>query len=244
LDASCPRIRSGLVIFAATFALVHACAFALLSVAPAEIERSVRVHLIARIEAEALDRYPALRSVDKYQGLVQTLRTHAGEARAFRDSRQSDVVAELLSHLCRYECDHEGIAKHIRDLLSREIERTGLALQRVHTWAQGRYAALVSELVLELKIFTGTNAALLFLAFMALRRSTSRIPLILGGALLTATLLASYLYGFVQDWLLTIVFADYVGALYLVWVALIALLLVDLLLNEGRIVRAVSGAVL
>ena len=52
---------------------------------------------------------------------------------------------------------------------------------------------------------------------------------------------------FAQNWLQTLIFSDYVGTTYIVWVGLIVGVELDLLLNRGRLVAAfvssVAGAI-
>lgn len=145
-----------------------------------------------------------------------------------------------------------GLQDHLLERLHKsrrflDVEAPGLGgtLDRVADWARGRYEGLSAELLRDLRIFTGTSAALLLLAFLAARSSWAppRLMTILSAALVGACALGAWLYLFNQDWLHTLIFSDYVGSAYLVWVGSILFVELDILLNQARIVRGVLDAV-
>jgi hypothetical protein len=103
----------------------------------------------------------------------------------------------------------------------------------------------MGELLRDLRVFTGTNAVLFLLAFFVAgsRWAHRRLLLVLSASLVGAALLGTWFYLFQQDWLHTLIYANYVGTAYVVWVGLLLLAELDVLLNKGRLLRAlVDGA--
>ena len=95
----------------------------------------------------------------------------------------------------------------------------------------------------EFRIFTGANAALfMLLALTTLARRRATLQLALPAlVLIGAAGIVAFFYLFSQDWLHAIVFADYVGLGYFVYLAICIALLADILLNHARFTtRAVN----
>ena len=62
--------------------------------------------------------------------------------------------------------------------------------------------------------------------------------------LLTSTLICSFFYVFEQNWLLTIIYDDYLGFAYLGYLGVVFLFLCDIVLNYARITSAIINAIL
>jgi hypothetical protein len=109
-----------------------------------------------------------------------------------------------------------------------------------------KYLEVEAKLTREFRIFTGTNAlAFLLMTVTALVRRRAGLHFLpVGLVLLLATLVTSYFYLFNQNWLHTIVFADYVGLAYAAYLLFVFAALGDILLNRGRITMMVLDAVL
>ncbi|MFM2198747.1 MAG: hypothetical protein RLZZ505_2179 [Verrucomicrobiota bacterium] len=60
----------------------------------------------------------------------------------------------------------------------------------------------------------------------------------------TSAVVCSYFYIFEQNWLLTILFNDYLGFGYLAYLAVVFGLLCDIILNRARITTVIVNAVL
>lgn len=111
---------------------------------------------------------------------------------------------------------------------------------------QGNYLRVAGELKRDLRIFTATNCAcfLLLLAATFLRPDDMKMLTLPALLLATSTLYCSYAYVFNQNWLLTIIYSDYLGFAYLGYLALTFFFLCDILLNRGRVTaQLVAGAI-
>lgn len=111
---------------------------------------------------------------------------------------------------------------------------------------EGRYLRVVGELKRDLRIFTASNFcgfALLLLATF-LRPQAMKQLFVPGLLLAAATLFCAYTYVFDQNWLLTIIYGNYLGFAYLGYLALAFAFLCDILLNYGRVTAALLAAAL
>lgn len=233
-------VRRGLLCFNGGFALLFGAAFLLLTLVPEQIERHARDELVRRIAAAAFERYPELRSLPYPSALSFKLRSEAAEIRSFRDSPEFEAVVASFGRLCSYDCkQREAVAARWRDLLTEGLRGFDRALGRVEAWAEGRYRELMGELLAELRIFTGITIVLLLLSCAVCAKPESgKISLSLSAILSLSTILSAWLYLFQQNWLQTLLFADYVGWAYLAWALLMASALADIVFNKARVLRA------
>jgi hypothetical protein len=61
---------------------------------------------------------------------------------------------------------------------------------------------------------------------------------------MVATLICAYFYVFEQNWLLTIIYGDYLGFAYLAYLGVVFLFLCDIVLNRGRVTTQFANAIL
>ncbi|MGC4094466.1 MAG: hypothetical protein QM756_42450 [Polyangiaceae bacterium] len=219
--------------------------FGALLLAPAAVERAVRPAVVEYVKAEALERYPALNNLSVFSGLAESLRASGRVKRGLITPEYPEAVGRIFSRLCKYECgDEQSLAEVVRGGLTRALESLGVGLARVEAWATGRYGELMGEIVRDLRVVTGCNAALLLLAALALRQGgVRRWSLALAGCVFMATLNATYLAVFRQSWLVAWVLGSNAAAAYLVWVCVIGALLADIALNKGRLTAALGHSV-
>src|SRR5690606_10255651 len=110
----------------------------------------------------------------------------------------------------------------------------------------GQYRKVVGKLLTDLRIHSGSNAAifLLLLAVSLCKHRGSTHLLLPAALLLLATLVSAWFYLFQQDWFFTIVFDDYTGFAYLGYVAGVFALLCDVVMNHARITTRIINGVL
>jgi hypothetical protein len=212
---------------------------------PRFFERQAKQYLAERLRAEVSRKYPSLAGGGALEGVTDHLRARAGEARELLQSGYPDAIGALVSSLCKHDCGHGSRwAALVRDLLQEHVKRLEAGLDRVKEWAQGRFDELIDRILRDVRIFALTNSLMFALAFLAASvERPSRALLVIAGALSIGAAAGTGLYLFAQDWLHIILFADYVGWIYVVWVALIVAAELDLLLNRGRVVGGLLGGV-
>jgi hypothetical protein len=127
-----------------------------------------------------------------------------------------------------------------------EISSLSAVNERLTDLIQGRYLRIVDELKHDLRIFTASNFGCFLLLLLAtfLRPEFVKQLLVPGLLLLAATLYCAYCYVFQQNWLLTIIYSDYLGFAYLAYLGLFFLFLCDVVLNRGRVTAAIGIGVI
>lgn len=120
------------------------------------------------------------------------------------------------------------------------------ANERIVEFIQATYMRVSSELKRDIRIFTGSSAAVfLLLLVVSFLKPRAIAHLFLPGLLLTgATLISAYFYIFEQNWLLTIIYGDYIGYAYLAFLAVVFLVLCDIVINRARVTTRIVNGVL
>ncbi len=155
----------------------------------------------------------------------------------------ADAIAQARDLDC--EC-RDKWAQWLKDGTSAQIRLLKKANQGISDFIQSNYARVVADLKRDIRIFTASNA-LVFLLILALAigKPQACLQLFVPGILAaTAALVCSYFYIFEQNWLLTILFNDYLGFTYLAYLAVVLALLCDIILNRARITTEIVNAVL
>jgi hypothetical protein len=159
-------------------------------------------------------------------------------ARASSRERVNAEVAGVIAAMSDPDCDcrHRLSAYLAQAENSRASQLLGVR-SRLSALIESAYASVSASLLREFRIFTGANAiAFGLLAIVALVRRRARLQLLLPALVIVgAVAITAGLYLFNQDWLHTIVFADYLGWGYAAWLAIVALLLADIAFNRARV---------
>jgi hypothetical protein len=120
------------------------------------------------------------------------------------------------------------------------------ARSRLVDFIESSYASVAAKLVREFRIFTASNGVAFALLWLSARfRKGDALQLIPSTiVLVVATTVTGGLYLFNQNWLHTIVFGQYVGMAYMVYLAGMVLLLSDLVFNRARVTMRVLNVTL
>lgn len=229
-------------------------AFALTFLSPIHFEKAARGFLESRIEHQVRDRLeflPEGASEGRIARLAERLvQRHDTEIAALRERLLSGLntrITETVARLQDLSCDCRQTMSQALDIatLSRisSLERAEPQLRRV---IEGRYGEIVGELMRDLRIFTGTNllAFTLLLAISFAKPGYLRQLFVPGVLLVVATVFSSAFYIFGQNWFFTLLYNDYVGMGYAVWLVLIYGFLADILLFQARVTTTIVDGVL
>ena len=175
-------------------------------------------------------------------------------AEAALGSDLPDLIAERIARLCvcslppeerenlaeRFEVAKANAKAFVEAAMRGSIERDRVGLSTLEDLIAGHYVATVDGLIRDLRIFFGSNLALFAIIGIAGVLSSVAPALVVPAGLLAAsTVAAAAIYLFEQNWFYTIIFGSYVGWGYLIWVAIIALFLIDITLNRARVTSAI-----
>jgi hypothetical protein len=169
-------------------------------------------------------------------GLKSALKADAHERMATALAQIRDVDCE-----CR-----EKYTQLFENGFQIDIALLQAANDRIVDFIQMTYMEVSAELKRDIRVFTGVNAGVfLLLLLVSFAKPQAIGQLFVPGVLLTlATLISIYFYIFEQNWLLTIIYGEYLGFLYLPYLGIVFLALCDVVLNRARITTRIANAIL
>lgn len=207
---------------------------------PAKWEERARAFLVAEIGERAADaRVAALRlgSTLPLPSQIGASTMTAAEAELDAAIQQLiQIVAEdgCLGSCTQYEALRDLFAKHF----ALAGARAEIALVYLRDWSQAAYEDRRDGLYRDVLIFLGSNLAVMLLALaLAVFRSRAAPHLLpISSLLFATTVLGSAWYLFGQNWVITILYSSYFGWSYLILLAIIFTLLLDIAFNRGRLI--------
>ena len=207
---------------------------------PVLVESLARELIKQEVQQRVGEKLAALDDSAVRQLAARFAEQHAAEIEAIRHRLRPRLAALIDSVAiemrdpacpCRKIVFGENTAQlhgRLSELLQQNERLTGLI--------RSQYLDVAAALTREWRIFCAANASMFLLLGLCLLRRAARLPLLLPAAVLLATtVLVGFFYLFRQDWLHTIVFGDYVGLGYFVYLGLVGGFLADILLNRARL---------
>ncbi|MFO1337802.1 MAG: hypothetical protein U1F53_06120 [Burkholderiaceae bacterium] len=207
---------------------------------PILVERAAREVVRIEVERRVSDKVEALSNAKVTDLALKALQKADVDIERTRDAirrelprRVGSVVADMLNADC--ECRQRLLAYMERAEEERLSSLTQLREQLV-TLIESSYASVSQSLMREFRIFAASNmAAFALLAAIAAVRRKATLQLLLPAVVLVGSVaITGGMYLFSQNWLHTIVFSQYVGLAYVVYLVCVALLLADVVFNRAR----------
>lgn len=242
-------VSRGLRAVSALGALAFLSALGAAVFSPGALEMRAHDFIVERVTVEVDERFSQLDSTatsGPLGALSELLSDRADTLRVALNAGLSAALTDVLANLCHYECaPTDSLESMVREAGEARVSLLQRASGRAWEWAQGRYSESVVELVEELRIFTGINAALFLLVLAAsFAAPPNAAPARLTLWLLVFSTVASILgYVFIQDWFYSFVYGSYVGYGYALWVSLIFALLLDWVFLRGRITEGILNVI-
>lgn len=229
--------------------LVFAIGFALTFLSPIHYEKAARGFIETKIEQQVRERLEFVPGAGSEGRIAQLARKFAADHQQEIDALKAHLknglnakVAGAVARMQDLNCDcrkRMTIALDVANKLQiSSLERAEPQLRRI---IEGRYSEIVADLLRDLRIFTGSNllAFVLLLGISFAKPNYFRQLLVPGILLGLATIIASGFYLFGQNWFFTLLYNDYVGAAYAVWLLLIYGFLCDIALFQARITSGI-----
>lgn len=238
------RIISALCAFVAILGTIGLLLF------PKQFERTALGFVQSEIEAELAERFPSLGAQNAETGLRML-----GERFGLRQERLQefaagdfpDQIAAVIAAYCGCsENDAERTVAHaevIREGLSAQMAKLNLAQSNLVKIIEQKYDEIITALRIDFLIFLLTN----LIAFSAvlgatfLRSNRKNLTVYPAALLLTSVTFSSYFYVFKTDWFYTILFQDYWGLGYAVFIGIVFGFLVDIALNRARVTLQITS---
>lgn len=222
--------------------------FAVTYSSPAVVERSAMGFVKHQIEKEVRAvQYAAGQTAvaEQAKGLAARLGLERESLLKDLDEGLPDRIASVVASMCGYDCERQkALSQSVASGYLARIGNIQVAENTLGQLIKGKYAEIVSNLKLDLRIFLGSNAAmfLLLLALSFLKPQAIAHLFLPGLLLLFATLASLSIYVFGQNWFYSILYNDYMGFTYLVYISVIFAILMDVALNRARVVTEIMNS--
>ena len=181
------------------------------------------------------------------KSLYQKHQDEIGKIREQLRSKAHERMAATIAKLRDLSCEcREKYARMYKAGFELRITSLEEANSKIRDFIGVKYMEVATALKRDIRIFTGSNTLIfLILLLVSFLKPRAIAHLFLPSALLlTSTLICSFFYVFEQNWLLTIIYDDYLGFAYLGYLGVVFLFLCDIVLNQARITSAIINAIL
>jgi hypothetical protein len=233
------RIVASIIAFAGI--ALFGTAFVASYVNPGFVETLARDAIRLEVERRVGERIEALdggRLSEIAKGLSGKNSSEIAELKRKLAEGLPQKVAAVAAQMRNIDCEcRKAIEKSMTGILERRTADLLRINERLELLIRTQYMGVAESLTREFRIFTGANALVfLFLALAAALRKRAGLQLALPTmVLLAAAGLVGYLYLFHQNWLHTVLFSDYVGFGYFIYLGLAIALLTDIVFNRARL---------
>lgn len=231
----------GLLVFVPLFAATFASPIQVERAARSYIESEIKGHL-QRVLGMASDKAQETRAGALAKKLAERHKEKIDALRARVASGLNERIAAEVARLQDLNCECRALLHRGLDAATAAgIAELESAEPQLRLIIEGKYAELVTGLMLDVRIFAGTNAAaFLILLVLSLTRQDRIRQLFIPGLLLAAaTVIAAFFYLFGQNWFFAVLHADYMGWAYTAWTLVIFGFLSDIALFKARVTTAI-----
>jgi hypothetical protein len=158
-------------------------------------------------------------------------------------SKTGEVVAEMLNP--DSEC-RKRLAEYARKVDDEQIPTLARLRNRLVVLIESTYQSVTYSLLREVRIVSASNAtAFLLLGLAAILRKKAAFQLLVPAVILVGAVSLTFgVYLLGQDWLHTIIFGEYIGLGYSLYLLGVALLLSDILLFQAALTTSIVNGVL
>ena len=210
-------------------------------VSPEKVEESAKGFVNSQIEKEVLEKQQAMSESSVAEAALNVtgrLGLEKEKIQADLDNELPEKIASIVAAMCGYDCEKKkALAQSIATGYMERIKSIKIAESTLSDVVKGKYLEIVSNLKLDLRIFLGSNLSMFFIliAISFLKPRSVQHLFLPGLLLIVATVVASSIYVFGQDWFYTILYNDYMGFGYLIYIAVIFGFLIDISFNKARV---------
>lgn len=154
------------------------------------------------------------------------------------DKKLPELIASTIATTCGYQCEKaKNLQTTVKNVFTSHLTTLKDQQERLTTIIKDKYLEVLDNIKHDLRIFLSTNAGVfvLLLILTLLKPQAIRVLFIPALLLTFSTLLAAAFYIFEQDWFYTILYNDYMGFGYLLYIGGLFVLLMDIAINKARI---------
>ncbi|MCX7554309.1 hypothetical protein OS175_10495 [Marinicella sp. S1101] len=205
------------------------------------VEKSAKNFVSYQVEKEVRTKLSGMANT-KFGQKAQALADRLGlQERQIQQNLADELpqrIATIMAQMCGYDCEKsKQLAKGIKQDYLDKLKGLKMAQFNLAEIVSGKYIETVSQLQSDIRVFAFSNATMFLILFILsyLKPLAIKQLFVPGLMLFFATFIATAFYIFGQNWLYTLIFNDYMGWSYLVYLTVIFALLLDIALNKCRI---------
>lgn len=231
----------GLVLFGILFFITF--------LSPETIEQSAKGFVKYQIEKEVREKHQAVSQSSVTSKAINIAEKLGLESEKIQENLKNGLpekIASVIASMCGYDCERKkALAQSITSGYLDRFKSIEVAQDTLGDLIKGKYVEVVGDLKIDLRIFLGSNFAMfLILLAVSFSKPKAMTHLFLPGVLLVlATVIASAIYIYGQDWFYTILYNDYMGFGYLAYLSVIFGVLMDVTLNKARVTTEVINGI-
>jgi hypothetical protein len=233
-------IRTFLLLLSAVGTMLFGAALVTSLLNPGYVEETAKEIIRRQVERKVHEKIDALDEKFLSTKAGALINKHAEEAETARrqlKEKTPEKIAAVISEMRNLDCEcRKKIENHFRDGFESKIVMASQAQERLTSLIRTKYMETAEKLTREFRIFTGINALVFALLGIAafLKQGSGRHLILPALVLVVASTVTGYLYLFNQDWLHTILFSDYVGFTYILYLSMVFAFLCDVSFNRAR----------
>jgi len=223
----------GIVLFGVLFSVTF--------VSSEAVEKSAKGFVKYQIEKEIRDEQQKVREssvASKALSISEKLGFESESIQRGLENELPEKIASIIASMCGYDCEKKkALAQSITTGYLDRLKNLQIAQNTLGDIVKGKYVEIITNLKFDLRIFLGING-IMFLVLLSVSfvKPQAIAHLFLPGMLLLlSTVISSAIYLFGQDWFYTLLYNDYMGFGYLVYIGVIFGALLDIVLNKARV---------
>ena len=213
-----------------------------MSVAIIYQQRCETIHEIIKKTEQKIKSIENIQKDSRFGSLVSKLiknnQSKVASLKQDLNHKLNEKIADVVAKMANLDCEcRKKYAIAIEHQLKLKVDSLSHINEKLTDFMKGKYMEVSIKLKRDVRIFLISNALIfLFLLVTSFLQPKGIKQLFLPATLLmTSSVVASYFYIFKQNWFMTIMFGNYVGWLYLLYLLLIFLFLCDIVFNKARV---------
>lgn len=218
---------------------------------PEAIEKSAKTFIKSQIEKEIKQKYQKSKKTQSVKEKAILLASKFGmeeeELKQYIREKLPEKIASVVASMCGYDCEKEKqLAVSITKGYLKKISNLKIAQKTLGEIIKSKYMEIVTNLKIDIRIFLGSNFAMFsILVLVSFLKPNAINHLFLPGVFLfISTVISSCIYIFGQDWFYTIIYNNYWGFGYLIYILVIFSFLMDITFNKARVTTEIINGIL
>ena len=237
----------GIILFVPLFMLTFSDPHIVEKSAKGFIEWKLKNELNGKIDSITLPQSKTLETFlgDRAKDLHQKTDEKLIELKQQLKDNVPAVIAAQIAKMANLNCEcRKKWEERLKASLNFEVASLEKAKEKLADFTQAKYMEIVEKLTRDVRIFLGiTSLVFIFLLIASFLKPSATEHLFLPGALLLlSTIICSYFYLLEQNWFYTILFNDYTGFGYLVYLLVVFAILCDIVFNKARVTTEIINA--